>query len=307
MSADTGTPSDADRVTEEPERRPEPRTGPIGRAVEATGNRIVTIILLVMAVFWMIPTFGLLIASLRPPDAHAESGWWNVFTRPAELTIENYRGLVEDPDMMGALLNTVLITVPATLIVVLVAATAAYAFAFLQFPGRDVLFLIVVGLLVVPLQLGLIPIAQLYSNIGLFGTIPGVVLFHVGYGLPFAVFLLRNFFIGIPTELLEAARVNGAREPKVFRKVVLPLGLPALAALTIFQFLWVWNDLLIALVFAGPGAAPLTVAIQENLRQFGANIDIIAPAAFLSMAVPLAIFLAFQRYFVQGMLAGSAK
>jgi alpha-glucoside transport system permease protein len=283
------------------------RTGRLPRALELVSSRIVTVVLIVVAVFWMVPTFGLLVASLRPADANAESGWWTVFVRPAELTLENYAGLIKDPGMMSALANTVLITVPATLLVALIAAGAAYAFAFLDFSGRDALFLIVVGLLVVPLQLGLIPITQVYSRTGLFGTIAGVVLFHVAYGLPFATFLLRNFFVGIPTELLEAARVNGASEMAVFRKVVLPLGMPALAALTIFQFLWVWNDLLIALVFAGPAAAPLTVAIQQNLRQFGANIDIIAPAAFLSMVVPLAIFLAFQRYFVQGMLAGAAK
>jgi alpha-glucoside transport system permease protein len=304
MSSDTRTAPSADKDSAR-STRTDP--GPVRRAVEVVGNRVVTIILIVIAVFWMVPTVGLLIASLRPSEAHAESGWWTVFARPAELTLDNYAGLIEDPDMMGALTNTVLITIPATLLVVLVAAAAAYAFVFLDFAGRDALFLIVVGLLVVPIQLGLIPIAQLYSRTGMFGTIPGVVLFHVGYGLPFAVFLLRNFFLGIPKELLEAARVNGAKEWRVFRKVVLPLGTPALAALTIFQFLWVWNDLLIALVFAGPAAAPLTVAIQQNLRQFGANIDIIAPAAFVSMMVPLAIFLAFQRYFVQGMLAGSAK
>ncbi len=169
------------------------------------------------------------------------------------------------------------------------------------------LFLLVVGLLVVPLQVALIPVARLFGDIGIFGRIPGVVLFHVAFGLPFAIFLLRNFFIGIPHELLEAARMEGASEMTVFLRVVMPLGLPAIASLAIFQFLFVWNDLLVALVFAGPQNAPLTVAIREQTRQFGSNLDVIATGAFVSMIVPLAVFFAFQRYFVQGILAGSVK
>ena len=209
--------------------------------------------------------------------------------------------------ILFALRNSVLITVPSAILLVLIAAGAAYAFAWVRFPGRDIVFLLVVALLVVPLQIGLIPIADLYGRVGLFGTIPGVVLFHVGFGLPFAVFLLRNFFIGIPHELLEAARMDGASEWRVFSRVVLPLGIPAIASLLIFQFLWVWNDLLVALVFAGSDAAPLTVAIQQQLRTFGANIDIIAPGAFIQMLFPLIVFFSFQRYFVQGLLAGSQK
>jgi alpha-glucoside transport system permease protein len=197
--------------------------------------------------------------------------------------------------------------VPAALLLVIVAALAAYAFAWTQFRGRDGLFLIVVGLLVVPLQIALIPVARLYDVLGLFGTIPGVVLFHVAFGLPFAIFLLRNFFVGIPEELLEAARMDGAGELKVFRRVVLPLGVPAIASLLIFEFLWVWNDLLVALVFASGDTQPLTVTIREQLRSFGTNIDVIAPAAFLQMVLPLIVFFAFQRYFVQGLLAGSQR
>jgi alpha-glucoside transport system permease protein len=209
--------------------------------------------------------------------------------------------------VLPALRNSVLITIPSSVLLVLIGASAAYAFAWIKFPGRDIIFLIVVGLLVVPLQIGLIPIANMYGAVGLFGTIPGVVLFHVAFGLPFAVFLLRNFFIGIPHELLEAARMDGASEWRVFSRVVLPLGIPAIASLLIFQFLWVWNDLLVALVFAGSDSRPLTVAIQQQLRTFGANIDIIAPGAYLQMLVPLIVFFAFQRYFVQGLLAGSQR
>jgi ABC-type glycerol-3-phosphate transport system permease component len=197
--------------------------------------------------------------------------------------------------------------VPATLLVVIVGSLAAYAFAWLDFRGRDWVFIIIVALLVVPIQVALIPVAQLYGDIGLFGTIAGVVLFHVAFGLPFAIFLLRNFFAGIPRDLLEAARMDGAGEWRIFVKVILPLGLPAIASLGIFQFLWVWNDLLVALVFAGGNAKPLTVSLQEQTRAFSSNIDVLASGAFLSLIVPLIVFFSFQRYFVQGVLAGSVK
>ena len=208
---------------------------------------------------------------------------------------------------MQSFWNTVLITVPTTVLVVLIAALAAYAFAWVDFPGRDAAFLVVVALLVVPIQVALIPVARMYGDIGIYGDILGVVLFHVAFGLPFAIFLLRNFFVGIPRDLLEAARMDGAGELTIFLRVVLPLGLPAIASLAIFQFLWVWNDMLVALVFARPESAPLTIAIREQTRQFGSNLDVIAPGAFLSMIVPLVVFFAFQRYFVQGVLAGSVK
>ena len=190
---------------------------------------------------------------------------------------------------------------------VLIASLAAYAFAWIRFRGRDGVFLVVIGLLVVPIQVALIPLATLYGKVGLFGHIPGVVLFHVAFGLPFAIFLLRNFFIGIPADLLEAARMDGAGELQVFYRVVMPLGTPAIASLAIFQFLWVWNDLLVGLVFASTASAPLTVFIRSQLREFASNIDVIAPAAFIQMIVPLIVFFAFQRYFVQGLLAGSVK
>jgi alpha-glucoside transport system permease protein len=208
---------------------------------------------------------------------------------------------------MQSLVNTVYISVPATLLVIGIGALAAYALAWMRFPGQDWLMVVIVGLLVVPIQVALIPIATLYGDLGIFGSLLGVVLFHVAFGLPFAVFLLRNFFAGIPADLLEAARMDGAREWRIFRKVVLPIGLPAIASLAIFQFLWVWNDLLVALVFADPSAQPITVALQEQLRDFGTNVDVLATGSFVSMIVPLAVFFAFQRFFVQGVLAGSTK
>lgn len=292
---------------------PEADPAPTGRDPWATRltRRLATgpiyAVLIVVALVWITPTLGLFVSSLRSPRDNAGSGWWTTLGSPGELSLDNYRSLLENDRITGSFWNTVSISVPATLLVVIISALAAYVFAFVRFRGRDGLFLIVVGLLVVPIQVALIPIAQLYGKIGIFGQTSGVVLFHVAFGLPLGIFLLRNFFNGIPVELLEAARMDGASEIRLFFQVVLPLGLPAIASLAIFQFLWVWNDLLVALIFADSDSAPLTVAIREQTRQFGSNIDVIAPGAFLSMLVPLIVFFAFQRYFVQGLLAGSSK
>jgi alpha-glucoside transport system permease protein len=197
--------------------------------------------------------------------------------------------------------------VPSTVLVVTIGAFAAYALAWLEFPGRDWLFVTLVALIVVPVQVAIIPNARLFGLLGIYGHIAGVVAFHVAFGLPLAVFLLRNFFRAIPRDLLEAARLDGGSELAVFRRVVLPLSGPALASLAIFQFLWVWNDLLVALVFATSENAPITYALREQMRAFSSNIDVIGPGAFLSMSVPLVVFFAFQRYFVHGVLAGSTK
>ena len=284
-----------------------PKRSPLRRVVDRLSTGVVSIVLIVIGVLWLVPTIGLAISSLREPSDINSTGWWTVLTEPAQLTVDNYRSLLENDRMVSAFWNTVMITLPTTVLVVLIASFAAYAFAWIEFPGRDWLFLLVIGLLVVPIQVALIPVARLYGDIGIYGDVLGVILFHVAFGLPFAIFLLRNFFAGIPRDLLEAARMDGAGEFTVFFRVVLPLGLPAIASLAIFQFLWVWNDLLVALVFARPDSAPLTIAIREQTRQFGSNLDVIAPGAFLSMIVPLLVFFAFQRYFVQGVLAGSVK
>lgn len=265
------------------------------------------IFLILLALFWMTPTFGLLITSFRPIERISESGWWNAFTEPRQLTLEPYQNILNTPGLVQSLLNTAYITIPTTVLLILIAALAAYAFSWLEFRGRDALFLTVVALLVVPLQMALIPMARLFGDIGIFGTIWAAILFHIAFGLPFAIFLLRNFFIGLPHELFEAARIDGASEWQIFSRIVLPLGMPAIAALGIFQFLWTWNDLLVALVFTGGESIPITVFIRDLLRTFGGNLDVIAPGAFLSMIVPLIVFFAFQRYFVQGLLAGSVK
>ncbi len=288
-----------------------PRPSPAARLVARLGGPVVRTALVVVAVFWMLPVLGLLVASLRPESDNAASGWWTVFTglftAPAQLTLSNYADLLADGAMLGALWNTVLIAVPSTALVVVIGSLAGYALAWIEFPGRDWVLVAVVGLLVVPIQVALIPVARLLGAMGLFGSITGVVLFHVAFGLPFAVFLLRNFFVGIPRDLLEAARMDGGRELMIFWRLVLPIALPAIASLAIFQFLWVWNDLLVALVFADDSAAPITVALRGQLRQFGGNVDVLATGAFVSMLVPLAVFFSFQRYFVQGVLAGSGR
>ncbi len=285
-----------------------PKSGRLAaRISRRLSSGVLQAVALLIGVFWLIPTLGLFVSSFRSADNISGSGWWTVFSKPAQLTVSDYSTLSHDQGMVQALINSVLITVPATVLVVVIAAFAAHAFAWIDFPGRDWAFVAVVGLMVVPVQVALIPVAKMYRDLHLFGSITGVVLFHVGFGLPFAVFLLRNFFAAIPRELLEAARMEGGSEWVIFRRVILPLGRPAIASLAIFQFLWVWNDLLVALVFSNSDTQPLTVALQSQMRQFGSNIDVLAPGAFLAMSVPLLVFFSFQRYFVQGLLAGSVK
>ncbi|MFG2829806.1 carbohydrate ABC transporter permease [Streptomyces sp. NPDC048434] len=277
------------------------------RIVARTGGGAMRISLVLVALFWLMPSVGLLLSSLRSPQQIAESGWWQVFSKPAQITWDNYSQLLSNDKVMGSLLTTAAITVPATVLVVVIGSLAGYAFAWMDFPGRDGWFMVVVGLLVVPVQVALIPVAKLFGAVGLFETTAGVILFHTAFGLPFAVFLLRNFFAEIPRELLEAARLDGAGELRLFTRVVMPLGGPAIASLGIFQFLWVWNDMLVALIFADSGNPPITVALQQEVRQFGNNIDVLAPGAFLSMVVPLIVFFAFQRQFVSGVMAGAVK
>lgn len=271
------------------------------------GKTFVNVFLIIVAVLWLVPSFGLFVTSLRPIGESTSSGWWNALTHPAQLTWENYLNLLQNSTITNSLLNTVMIVVPSTVLVVLIGALAGYAFAWMDFPGRDWMLVGVIVLLAVPLQVALIPVARMYGALGIFGSIAGVVAFHTAFGLPFAIFLLRNFFTQIPGEVLEAARVDGASEWRIFSRIVLPLGGPAIASLAIFQFLWTWNDLLIGLIFTTPTTQPITVAIQSQLRTFGANIDVLSAGAFLSMIVPLIVFFAFQRYFVQALLAGSQK
>jgi len=266
----------------------------------------VYLLLAFVGVLWLVPTIGLFFTSLIDSAEIGTTGWWEILSKPSAATFDNYRDIFNNEDITSAIWTTTWVALGGTILPIIVAAFAAYAFAWLEFPGRDWLFLVVVALLVVPIQMAFIPLFSLYNDLGIFDSILGLVLFHTALGLPFAIFLLRNFFIGIPRDLLEAARIDGASEFRIFFRLILPLGLPAIASLAIFQFLWVWNDLLVALVFARD-TQPITVAIFSQMRQFSANIELIAPAAFVSLAIPLVVFFAFQRYFVQGLLAGSVK
>ena len=292
----------AEAVQEQQIRRERAR----GRFLRRLGRSPLHILLVILGVLWLVPTIGLFLTSLLSAEDYLEGGWWQVFSEPSKFTFENYSAIFHNEVITSSLVTTIWIAVGGTLLPVFVGALAGYAFAWLEFPGRDWLFVVVIALLVVPLQMALIPMFRLYETFRINDTVFALVLFHTAFGLPFAIFLLRNFFIGIPKELLEAARIDGASEFRIFFRLILPLGLPAIAALAIFQFLWTWNDLLVALVF-GRETQPITVAIYRQLAQFGANIEIIAPATFVSLVIPLTVFFAFQRYFVQGLLAGSVK
>jgi alpha-glucoside transport system permease protein len=287
-----------------------PEARPLGRRMSMALSRIpLHAAIIGVCLLWLIPTIGLFVSSFRPAQLIATTGWWKALAPPWQFTLENYRQVLLTQGLAMSFRNSIIIAVPATMLTMLIAALAAYAFAWIDFPGRDWLFLIVVALIVVPIQLTLIPVLKMYAALGITGTFPAIWLAHIAYGLPFAVFLLRNFFVALPKDLLESAQLEGAGHFKVFWRIVLPLSVPALAALGIFQFLWTWNDLLVALVYLGgdPGVAPMTVTISSLVSSFGSQWELLTSAAFISMIVPLIVFFALQRYFVQGLLAGAVK
>lgn len=301
------------------------------RLVEFASRTSVHLALVVISVIWLVPTFGLLVTSFRTRSDILSTGWWNAFIE-WRFTPENYLRVLSSSGATDSLglnfLNSIIITVPSTFLPVLVASLAAYAFAWLQFRWRDTIFMVIVALLIVPLQMTFVPILQLYNDplggiralgalIGLDLPLPkfsiaasfvGLWLAHTAYGLPFSIYLLRSFFAGLPRDLFEAAKIDGTTDWGIFVRIVLPLSVPAIAALTIFQFLWVWNDLLVALIYAqSPKLQPLTVGINNMLSTYGPEWDILSAGAFITMIVPLAIFFSLQKYFVTGLLAGSVK
>jgi alpha-glucoside transport system permease protein len=286
-----------------------PRT-PAGRAVAALNRTAIHVFLALIGLIWLVPTLGLLVTSFRPRADIQATGWWDIFN--LHLTLDNYRQVLEAQGMLQAFLNTVLITVPSTLLPLAICAMAAYAFSWMRFPFRDSLFLIVIGLLMVPVQVAFIPVLtgmrELLPDLQLLRGFGAVWLAHTAFALPFGIFLLRNFFITLPPDMIEAARIDGASDVRIFRMIVVPVSVPAIAAYGIFQFLWVWNDLLMALVFVQDSTKyPMTRAIQSLLSQYGTEWHLLAAGAFLLMVVPLIVFFSLQRYFVQGLLAGSIK
>ncbi len=295
-----------------PARKPTALEVRVRSLVRLVGRLPLHVAVVTIALIWITPTVGLFISSLRPRDAVLSSGWWTVLAHPfnfTQYTLENYIVVLTAQGMGRAFLNSLIISIPSTIIPIGIAALAAYAFAWMEFPGRQTLFAIVVGLLVVPLQMTLIPVLRLYNQLGLSGTFLGIWLAHTGYGLPFAVYLLRNFFGALPRELFESAFLDGASWFTAFTRLALPLSVPALASLAIFQFLWVWNDLLVALIYLGgtERVAPLTLRLTSLVNSLGQNWNLLTAAAFVSMALPLVVFFSLQRYFVRGILAGSVK
>lgn len=282
--------------------------GPITRALTRAPIHLA---LLVIGTVWLVPTIGLFITSFRErADIHAD-GWWNIVLEP-RFTAETYVTMLTSTGQTESLfqnfLNSFIITIPATVIPVTLAAAAAYAFAWLEFRGRDMMFLAVVALLVIPIQMTFVPVLQLFNFTHLTGNFVGIWLAHSAYGLPFAVYLLHSFFAGLPRSLIEAARIDGSSELRTFLRIVLPLSVPGIASLAIFQFLGVWNDLLVAIIFLqNPVLQPMTVGVLHLLGTYGTEYGVLSAAAFLTMAVPLLVFFSLQRYFVQGLLAGSVK
>jgi alpha-glucoside transport system permease protein len=271
----------------------------------------VKLVLVLVCVGWFVPVFGLGITSFRPQDDATTTGWWTIFTDPSSLTrltLENYSDVFERADMGTAFVNSLAITLPATIIPILIAAFAAYAFTFMQFPGRDLLLILIVALLVVPTQVALVPLLQIYGNLGLNGTFLAIWLAHIGFGMPLAVYIIRNYMATLPKEVIESAKIDGASHFQTFWRLILPMSTPVLASFAIFQFLWVWNDLLNALVFIGSGDnKPLTIALVQLLGAQGQGWQLVTAGAFFTMIVPIIVFLSLQRYFVRGLTAGSVK
>jgi alpha-glucoside transport system permease protein len=292
-----------------------PPVSPLSTASRRARKRLsspwASVAAVVLGVLWTLPTFGLLVSSFRPERAIKTTGWWTFFSNPT-LTLDNYRAVLttEGSSALGNyFVNSFVIVIPSVVIPICLATLAAYVFAWIDFRGRDVLFVMVFALQIVPIQVTLLPLLSLFVKAGLSGTFWTIWLAHSTFALPLAIFLMHNFMREIPRELIEAARVDGAGHVKIFFAVLLPLLKPAIAAFGIFQFLWVWNDLLVALTFAGgtPEVAPITVALANLSGTRGTAWHLLSAGAFVSILVPLVVFLSLQRYFVRGLLAGGLK
>ena len=275
----------------------------------AKAGWLTKVVLALLCLMWMIPLIGIMITSFRPREDAESSGWWTVFGSLDNLTLANYDKAINGGSDMGtAFWNSMAITLPATFIPVLIAAFAAYAFTFMEFPGRDTLFLTIVAIMVVPNYVALVPLLKIYGSLEMNGTFPAAWLAHIGFGMPLAIYILRNYMATLPKTIIESAKIDGASHFQTFYRLVLPMSVPALASFAIFQFLWVWNDLLVALVFIGPGDnEPVTLALSSLKGQLGQGWEVVTAGTMLTMIVPILVFLFLQRYFVRGMTAGAVK
>ena len=279
-------------------------------SVEAgRGSWLVWLGLGLICFLWIVPAVGLLVTSVRSPDDASTSGWWTAVFNPFDeaWTFDNYDEVLSR-GMDTAFLNSLVVTIPATIIPIMIACFAAYAFTFMRFPGRDVFFIMCVALLVVPVQIAFIPLLRLFADFDLNGTFLAVWLVHAGFGLPLAIYTFRNYMATLPFEVIESAKIDGASHFTTFWRLIVPMAIPAIAAFSILQFLWVWNDLLVALVFLGAGENQVvTQQLAGLVGQFGQDWHLLTAGAFISMALPLAIFFALQRFFVRGLTAGAVK
>jgi alpha-glucoside transport system permease protein len=266
------------------------------------------LVIIIVCAFWVIPTIGMVVNSFRSVSDMGVAGWWTTLFPPHGFTFASYQQVLQIEGVVPSIVSSILITIPATVIQLAVATMGAYAFAWMKFPGKNLFFIVIVGLMVVPIQMTLIPVLQIFHALHLNGTIMSVWLAHTGYGLPFEVFLLRNYLSGLPREVFESAEVDGAGHAVRFLRIAVPMTIPAIASLTIFVFLGVWNDLLVALTYLGVSQyRPFTVVITGLVTSFGGGWQFLTAAAVLQMSLPLAVFIALQRYFVRGVTAGSVK
>ncbi len=286
------------------------RTGRRRPSLEpGSANPIVKIILFGICLLWMVPALGLLVTSVRNPDDAKTTGWWTALANPfdEDWSLGNYQEVL-DRGVGDAFINSIVVAVPATVIPIMIAAFAAYAFTFMRFPGRDVFFVLCVALLAVPMLVVFIPWLKIFGNLELNGTFLAVWLVHAGFGMPLAIYTLRNYMATLPFEVIESAKVDGASHFTTFWRLIMPMAMPAIAAFAIFQFLWTWNDLLVALIFLGAGENQVvTVALAGLVGQFGQDWHLLTAGAFISMTVPLLVFFSLQRYFVRGLTAGAVK
>lgn len=269
----------------------------------------VHLVVLGVTALWVIPLLGLLVSSFRPASAVLSTGWWQSFALPGDYTLDNYRQVLDRDGMLLSLFNSLAIVVPATLLTVVVSSAGAYALACMRFRLAKGMLLTIVALLIVPEQITLVPLLRVFNHLHLTGSFLGLWLVHLGYGVPFAIYLLHNFFAALPRELFEAAEIDGASKSQIFFSIVLPISRPALASLAIFEFVWTWNDLLTALIFLGGfrDVAPMTVAVSGLVASRGNGWEVLTSAAMLSMIVPMVVFVSMQKHFVRGMLAGATK